>query len=72
MNYPEWRRRLRRELSWLLALKVAALALLWWLFFSPAHRTPVDGQAESRRLALTRAAPVAPLLAPSSAENRRD
>ncbi len=54
MKYPEWRRTLRCELAWLVALKVAALALLWWLFFS--HRTPVDGQAESRQLALTRAA----------------
>jgi hypothetical protein len=44
-----WRRRLRRELTGLLALKVAALALLWWLFFSPAHRITVDGEAASRR-----------------------
>jgi hypothetical protein len=54
MNYRGWRRSLRRELAWLVALKVAALVLLWWLFFS--HRTPVDGQAQSRQLALTRAA----------------
>ena len=69
MNYPEWRRTLRRELSWLMALKVGALALLWWLFFS--HRTPVDGQAESRQLALT---PAAASMAPQapSAETRRD
>src|SRR5437879_3670219 len=46
MNYPEWRRTLRRELSWLMALKGGALARLWWLFFS--HRTPGDGQAERR------------------------
>jgi hypothetical protein len=54
MNYRGWRRSLQRELTWLVALKVAALALLWWLFFS--HRTPVDGQAQSRQLALTGAA----------------
>jgi hypothetical protein len=28
-----WRGQLRRELTWVLVLKVAALALLWWLFF---------------------------------------
>lgn len=47
---PTWRRRLRRELTGLLALKVAALALLWWLFFSPPHRITVDDEAASRRL----------------------
>jgi len=26
-------------------LKVAALVLLWWLFFSPPHHSPVDGEA---------------------------
>jgi hypothetical protein len=45
-----WRRRLSRELAGLIALKIAALALLWWLFFSPAHRTVVDAEAAGRRL----------------------
>lgn len=71
-----WRRTLRRELSWLLVLKFAALALLWWLFFSPAHRAPVDAQAESRRLGVTRAPTHAALVArpapPSSQENGRE
>ena len=70
MNYRGWRRTLRRELSWLMALKVGALALLLWLFFS--HRTPVDGQAESRQLALTSGAASMAPQAPSSAETRRD
>ncbi|TLZ36309.1 MAG: hypothetical protein E6K24_06640 [Gammaproteobacteria bacterium] len=70
MNYPEWRRTLRRELSWLMALKVGALALLWWLFFS--HCAPVDGQAESRQLALTSGAASMASRAPSSVETRRD
>jgi hypothetical protein len=43
---------LRRHLTALLAIKLAALALLWVLFFSPAHRTAVDGQALARQLAL--------------------
>jgi hypothetical protein len=51
-----WRRRLRRELAGLIALKLAALALLWWLFFSPAHRTTVDADAAGRRLGVAEAA----------------
>jgi len=47
---------LRRELTWLFALKVAALALLWWLFFSPAQRVAVDADSTSRRFRLTAAA----------------
>jgi hypothetical protein len=44
-----WRRALRRELTALLLLKFAALGLLWWLFFAPAHRSPVDAHATSRQ-----------------------
>jgi type II secretory pathway component PulM len=51
-----WRRRLRRELAALIALKLVALALLWWLFFSPAHRTVVDADAAGRRLGMVEAA----------------
>jgi hypothetical protein len=47
-----WRTGLRREVCVLLLFKAAALALLWWLFFSPPHRTPVDASVTSRRLAL--------------------
>jgi hypothetical protein len=47
-----WRRSLRRELAGLVALKVAALALLWWLFFSPVHRITVDAEAASRRFGM--------------------
>jgi len=51
-----WRRRLSRELAGLIALKLVALALLWWLFFSPAHRTVVDADAAGRRLGVPQAA----------------
>ena len=51
-----WRRRLRRELAGLIALKLVALALLWWLFFSPTHRTVVDADAAGRRLGMAEAA----------------
>ena len=45
-----WRTTLRRHLAALLLMKVAALALLWALFFSPAHRTVPDPAAVSRHL----------------------
>jgi type II secretory pathway component PulM len=51
-----WRRRLSRELAGLIALKLVALVLLWWLFFSPAHRTVVDADAAGRRLGMAEAA----------------
>jgi len=47
-----WRGVLRRELSLLMLGKLAALILLWWLFFSPTHRAPVDAATTGRRLAL--------------------
>jgi uncharacterized membrane protein len=33
---PDWRHRLRRELTVAVALKLIALGLLWALFFAPA------------------------------------
>jgi len=39
----------------LMALKVAALVLLWWLFFSPAHRVVVDAQATAARMGVSSA-----------------
>jgi hypothetical protein len=67
-----WRKALRRHLTLLLLAKFAALVLLWALCFSPAHRTFVDGEVASRRLALVQPhaapRPVAPLLQ----ENSRD
>ena len=63
---------LRRELAWLTTLKVAALALLWWLFFSAAHHSPVDREAASRRFAVTPSAVIAPTSTPAGRENDRD
>ncbi|HET7757739.1 MAG TPA: hypothetical protein VFK87_10835 [Steroidobacteraceae bacterium] len=51
------RRRLGRELGWFLAAKAAALALLWLLFFSGAHRLRVDAAAAARQLAVPAPAP---------------
>jgi hypothetical protein len=70
MQQPRWRRALRRELITLLALKGAALWLLWWLFFSPAHRTPVDAAATSRRLAVTPTKLAAPPALPAGGARR--
>jgi hypothetical protein len=72
MNNPGWRRALRRELAWLMTLKVAALALLWWLFFSASHHSPVDGEAASRRFAVTPSALIAPTSSPAGREHSRD
>jgi hypothetical protein len=72
MNHPGWRRALTRELAWLMTLKVAALALLWWLFFSPPHQIPVDGEAASRRFAVMPSGGSAPTANPSGRENGRD
>jgi len=50
-----WRRSMRRELAWILVVKLLALLALWSLFFSPAHRIRVDGTATSCRFALANA-----------------
>jgi hypothetical protein len=56
---------MKRELTWILAAKLAALALLWALFFSGAHRLAVDAPATGRQLG------VAPLPASSSEPDPR-
>jgi hypothetical protein len=48
-----WRGELRRDVALLIALKVAALTLLWGLFFAPRERLTVDGAGASRQLGLT-------------------
>ncbi|MGB6603682.1 MAG: cytochrome oxidase putative small subunit CydP [Steroidobacteraceae bacterium] len=55
LTAPKWRPALRRELAALLALKAAALWLLWALCFSPAHRTAADVNAASRALGVSSA-----------------
>jgi hypothetical protein len=44
--------RVGRELAWLLALKFVALFLLWFLFFSPSHRSAVNSETTRERFAL--------------------
>jgi hypothetical protein len=42
---------------WLLAIKFAALGLLWLLFFSGAHQSAPDASAASRQFAIAGSAP---------------
>lgn len=46
----DWRRRMRGELFWIFLVKLAALTLLWMLFFSAAHHAPVDRDSVSHQL----------------------
>ncbi|MGD8378422.1 MAG: hypothetical protein PVI37_01840 [Gammaproteobacteria bacterium] len=45
---------LAREITLVLIVKLAALALIWWLFFSPPHRVPVNPQTMDRVLLQSR------------------
>ena len=45
-------RGLRRELGWLLAAKLAALLILWALFFSADQRPGADAVTTGQQLAL--------------------
>lgn len=47
----DWRTWLRWKIFWLLAFKLAALTVLWLLFFAPSHRVAVDPGSMSERLA---------------------
>jgi hypothetical protein len=60
------RRRIRREVAWLVVVKFVALTLLWFLFFSPVHRHHVDGDVASRQFGVAQAA------TPAQKENTRD
>ena len=41
---------LRLKITLTLALKIAFLTLLWWLFFSPEHKVHIDGAKLEERL----------------------
>lgn len=56
-------RRLRLHITVILIVKVAALWLLWYLFFSPDHRPVIDADALDARI-FPAATPVTP--APST------
>jgi hypothetical protein len=54
-QHESWKNRLAHEVSWLMILKLAALAALWACFFSASHRCRVDGQATAKRLGVAAA-----------------
>jgi hypothetical protein len=54
-----WRRATGREVAVAVVVKLAALALLWWLCFSPAHRVAADAGSTGRQLGLEQHAAVA-------------
>jgi hypothetical protein len=39
-----------REISWVMLFKLAALTLLWYLFFGPTHRVIVTPERVQQRL----------------------
>jgi len=43
---------MKREIGWLMLAKLAALVIVWALFFSPAHWLAVNGSVTADRLAL--------------------
>lgn len=43
-----------RQITWSLLAKLAALALLWWLFFSGSHQAAETADAVSRHFGLGR------------------
>ncbi|MBS0199872.1 MAG: hypothetical protein JSR70_05430 [Proteobacteria bacterium] len=43
-------RRTVRHLGWALAAKLVLLALLYGMFFAPAHRPAIDADAEALRM----------------------
>jgi hypothetical protein len=49
-----WRRDLRRKLIWLLAIKIAALALIGGLFFSSSQRPQIDPHGAAEHLGAER------------------
>ena len=46
----DWQRELRFKVGWLLLAKLAAIALIGYLFFPPSQRPPVDPAATARHL----------------------
>ncbi|QDH69200.1 cytochrome oxidase putative small subunit CydP [Marilutibacter alkalisoli] len=51
---PHWAWRLRRHLGWVLAIKIAFIALLFAFFFSGGQRPDIDAGEVSDRLQLHR------------------
>lgn len=50
--HDDWRGGVRRGIGWTLAAKLAALALLWALFFSGTHRVHVTPALVAAQMSL--------------------
>ncbi len=50
-GHTDWRGQTRRQIGWMLLIKLAALIGLWALFFSPRHRVEVTPDAVEQQLA---------------------
>lgn len=50
MLRTDQRDHLAAEITVVLTVKVAALVLIWWLFFSPAHRVSADATSTAGHL----------------------
>jgi hypothetical protein len=61
----DWRRRMRWQLAGSLLAKLAALLLLWWLFFSDSHDGPMNPETVRAHLGLDRASPTARSASPT-------
>ena len=53
-NSAPWVVRLRRHLTWVIAVKLVVITLLFVLFFSSSHRPSIDADGVSDHLRLTR------------------
>ena len=68
----DWRHWLGWKVAWLLIFKVAALLVIWLLFFSPTHRVSVDPATMSDRMAPRASQPVPPTTPHSTQDDRDD
>lgn len=51
-GHADWRRDIRRSISWALLVKLIALIALWAIFFSPPHRLDITAERVDSRLVI--------------------
>ena len=51
-GHADWRRGIRRSISWALLVKLIALIALWAIFFSPSHRVDMTAERVDSRLVI--------------------
>ena len=50
----DWRARLVLKLGWVFVLKLAALTVIWYLWFAPSRAIPIDASATGTHFGLAR------------------